>query len=87
MAAAGPCAELQQLKRQYESALRIWAPYEFPLHDEPEGKLHGYSATSFTSPLEVLAAARSMAPNLLISERVLSSEQRLMELNADMDGS
>jgi CheY-like chemotaxis protein len=31
-------------------------------------KLHGYSATSFTSPLEALAAARSIAPDLLISD-------------------
>jgi DNA-binding NtrC family response regulator len=31
-------------------------------------KLHGYSATSFTSPLAALAAARSEAPDLLISD-------------------
>jgi CheY-like chemotaxis protein len=31
-------------------------------------KLHGYSATFFTSPLEALAAARSKAPDLLISD-------------------
>jgi CheY-like chemotaxis protein len=31
-------------------------------------KRHGYSATSFTSPLEALAAARSRAPDLLISD-------------------
>lgn len=31
-------------------------------------KLHGYSATSFTSPTEALAAARSKAPDLLISD-------------------
>jgi CheY-like chemotaxis protein len=31
-------------------------------------KLHGYSATSFTSPVEALAAARSIAPDLLISD-------------------
>jgi hypothetical protein len=37
MASADPCAELQELKRQYESALRIWAQYEFPLHNEPVG--------------------------------------------------
>jgi hypothetical protein len=30
------CAELQELKRQYESALRIWGQPEFPLHNEPE---------------------------------------------------
>jgi DNA-binding response OmpR family regulator len=30
-------------------------------------KLHGYSATLFTSPLEALAAARSRAHDLLIS--------------------
>jgi DNA-binding NtrC family response regulator len=30
-------------------------------------KLQGYSATSFTSPLEALAVARSKAPDLLIS--------------------
>jgi hypothetical protein len=37
MAAAYPCSELQELKRQYESALRVWAQYEFPLHNEPVG--------------------------------------------------
>ena len=31
-------------------------------------KLHGYSATSFTSPLEALAAAQASAPDLLISD-------------------
>jgi CheY-like chemotaxis protein len=31
-------------------------------------KLHGYSATFFTSPLEALTAARSRAPDLLISD-------------------
>jgi DNA-binding NtrC family response regulator len=31
-------------------------------------KLHGYSATSFTSPLEALAVARSKAPDLLVSD-------------------
>jgi hypothetical protein len=36
MIVADRCAELQELKRQYESALRIWAQYEFPPH-EPVG--------------------------------------------------
>jgi CheY-like chemotaxis protein len=31
-------------------------------------KLHGYFTTCFTSPLEALAAARSRAPDLLISD-------------------
>jgi DNA-binding NtrC family response regulator len=31
-------------------------------------KLHGYSATSFTSPLEALGAAQASAPDLLISD-------------------
>ena len=31
-------------------------------------KLHGYSATFFTSPREALEAARSKAPDLLISD-------------------
>jgi CheY-like chemotaxis protein len=31
-------------------------------------KMHGYSATFFTSPVEALAAARSRAPDLLISD-------------------
>jgi DNA-binding NtrC family response regulator len=34
-------------------------------------KLNGYSATSFTSPLEALDAARSSPPNLLISDVVM----------------
>jgi hypothetical protein len=29
------CSELQELKRQYESALRAWGQHEFPLHNEP----------------------------------------------------
>jgi CheY-like chemotaxis protein len=33
--------------------------------------MHGYSATFFTSPLEALAAARSGAPDLLISDVVM----------------
>ena len=37
MAAAVPCAELQKLKQQYESALRIWGEYQFPVHKEPVG--------------------------------------------------
>jgi hypothetical protein len=32
-----PCAELRDLKRRYESALRIWGEFEFPLHNEPVG--------------------------------------------------
>jgi CheY-like chemotaxis protein len=32
---------------------------------------HGYSTTSFTSPLKALAAARSRAPDLLISDLVM----------------
>jgi CheY-like chemotaxis protein len=31
-------------------------------------QLHGYSANSFTSPLEALTAARSRAPDLLVSD-------------------
>jgi hypothetical protein len=27
-----PCAELRSLKRQYDSALRVWGDYEFGLH-------------------------------------------------------
>jgi CheY-like chemotaxis protein len=30
--------------------------------------MHGYSATSFTSPLEALAAAQSRVPDLLITD-------------------
>jgi hypothetical protein len=32
-----PCVELQRLKRQYQTALRIWGQFEFPLHNEPVG--------------------------------------------------
>jgi hypothetical protein len=28
---------LQQLKQQYEFALRVWGEYEFPIHNEPVG--------------------------------------------------
>jgi hypothetical protein len=37
MVAADPCTELQELKRRYESALRVWGQYEFPLHNELVG--------------------------------------------------
>jgi hypothetical protein len=37
MVAADRCAELQQLKQQYEFALRIWGEYQFPVHNEPVG--------------------------------------------------
>ena len=37
MGAADACGELQQLKQQYESALRIWGDYQFPVHNEPVG--------------------------------------------------
>jgi hypothetical protein len=37
MVAADRCAELQQLKQQYESALRVWGEYQFPAHNEPVG--------------------------------------------------
>jgi hypothetical protein len=32
-----PCAELRNLKRRYESALRMWGQLEFPVHNEPVG--------------------------------------------------
>jgi CheY-like chemotaxis protein len=34
-------------------------------------KLHGYATTSFTSPLEALAAARISAPDLLITDAMM----------------
>jgi hypothetical protein len=37
MVAADPCAELLELRLQYESALRVWGQYEFSLHNEPVG--------------------------------------------------
>ena len=56
--------------------LQTPVPRVFVVDDEPVIastlaailKLHGYSATSFASPLEALAAARSIAPDLLISD-------------------
>jgi CheY-like chemotaxis protein len=52
------------------------APAVFVVDDEPIIastlvailRLHGYSATSFTSPLEALAAAGTKSPDLLISD-------------------
>ena len=32
-----PCEELQKLKQQYQTAVRIWGQFEFPLHNEPVG--------------------------------------------------
>ena len=37
MGAADTCRELQQLKQQYEFALRVWGEYQFPVHNEPVG--------------------------------------------------
>jgi hypothetical protein len=37
MGAADTCGELQQLKQQYEFALRIWGEYQFPVNNEPVG--------------------------------------------------
>jgi hypothetical protein len=37
MGAAGSCAELQQLKQQYEFALRVWGDYQFPVNNAPVG--------------------------------------------------
>ena len=58
-------------KRLYVSSARV-----FVLEDEHVTastlaailKMHGYSATFFTTPAEALAAARSRAPDLLISD-------------------
>jgi hypothetical protein len=37
MVAGDHCAQLQQLKRQYEAALRTWGEYQFLRHNEPIG--------------------------------------------------
>jgi hypothetical protein len=37
MGAADTCGELQQLKQQYEFALRVWGEYQFPVHNSPVG--------------------------------------------------
>ena len=37
MDAADACGEVQQLKLQYEFALRVWGEYEFPVYHEPVG--------------------------------------------------
>jgi hypothetical protein len=37
MGAADTCGELQQLKQQYEFALRVWGEYQFPAFNEPVG--------------------------------------------------
>jgi hypothetical protein len=37
MGAADTCGELQQLRQQYEFALRVWGEYQFPVYNEPVG--------------------------------------------------
>jgi hypothetical protein len=37
MGAVDTCGELQQLKQQYEFALRVWGEYQFPVYNEPVG--------------------------------------------------
>jgi CheY-like chemotaxis protein len=55
----------------YEQVPRVWVVDDEPVIASTLAailRLHGYSATFFTSPLEALAAARSKAPDLLISD-------------------
>ena len=69
--------EIVRRKRAYVSSDS--GPRVFVVDDEPVIastlaailKLHGYSAPSFTNPLEALAAARLRAPDLLISDVVM----------------
>ena len=64
-------------KRTYVSSNSV--PRVFVVDDEPVIastlaailKLHGYSVRAFTSPVEVLVAARSRAPDLLIADVVM----------------
>jgi CheY-like chemotaxis protein len=64
-------------KRTYVSSNSV--PRVFVVDDEPVIastlaailKLHGYSVRAFTSPVEVLVAARSRAPDLLIAAVVM----------------
>jgi hypothetical protein len=43
MCAADTCGQLQQLRQQYEFALRAWGEYQFPVHNEPVGTLEWQS--------------------------------------------
>src|ERR1700723_335172 len=68
-----PLNGIVRRKRTYVSSNSV--PRVFVVDDEPVIastlaailKLHGYSVRAFTSPVEVLVAARSRAPDLLIA--------------------
>jgi hypothetical protein len=68
MVAADRCAELQQLKQQYESALRIWGEYQFPVHNEPVGT-QGWRSKQLQLKQKALDA-RNAANDLVLAHKM-----------------
>jgi hypothetical protein len=76
-----PCAEFQELKRQYESALRLWGQYEFPLHNQPL-VARAWQATQLRLKQKAVEARNKASERLLAHKekcRVCKIEVRLTE--------
>jgi hypothetical protein len=70
MGAADTCGELQQLKQQYEFALRVWGEYQFPVHNEPVGTL-AWRSEEFRLQLKQKATdARNVANQRLFNHKL-----------------
>jgi hypothetical protein len=67
MGAADTCGELQQLKQQYENALRIWGEYEFPVNNAPVGT-QGWQPEQ----LRVLLRQKALEARNAANDRVLT---------------
>jgi hypothetical protein len=70
MGAADTCGELQQLKQQYEFALRIWGEYQFPVYDEPVGTLAWRSESLRLQPKQKATDARDDANERLLNHKL-----------------
>jgi hypothetical protein len=77
-----PCVELQRLKQQYQTALRIWGQFEFPLHNEPVGP-PARQAEQLELKLRALSARNEASERLLAHRetcRICKIEVRLAHL-------
>jgi hypothetical protein len=74
-----PCVELQRLQQQYQTALRIWGQFEFPLHNEPVGP-QGRQAEQLQLKQRALNARNEASERLLAHKekcRICKLEVRL----------
>jgi hypothetical protein len=70
MGAADTCGELQQLKQQYEFALRVWGEYQFPVHNEPVGTLAWRSEDLRLQLKQKATDARNVANQRLFNHKL-----------------